>query len=410
MKIKKPVSANPITISNSGKIDVPNHPIIPFIEGDGIGSDITPAMQAVINAAIAKAYQNTKKIAWMEIYAGEKSTKIYGKNDYLTEETLNALKEYVYSIKGPLATPVGGGIRSLNVALRQTLDLYVCLRPIQYYEGVPSPLKEPENTNMVIFRENTEDIYAGIEWEAKSVGSQAVLNLLKKEGLFNKVRFPDTTAIGIKPVSIEGSQRLIKKAIQYAIEHKKKSVTMVHKGNIMKYTEGGFKEWGYQLATDDFGATQNSKGFMQTKEGVIIKDCIADAFLQEILLRPSEHDVVATLNLNGDYISDALAAQVGGIGISPGANLSDSTVIFEATHGTAPNIAGKNMANPSSLILSGLMMLEQMGWNDAANILHNTFKQTLKNHEVTIDFASLIEGCNSLSTNDFAKALIKNMG
>jgi len=410
MKIKKPVSANPITINNSGKIDVPNHPIIPFIEGDGIGSDITPAMQAVINAAIAKAYQNTKKIAWMEIYAGEKSTKIYGKNDYLTEETLNALKEYVYSIKGPLATPVGGGIRSLNVALRQTLDLYVCLRPIQYYEGVPSPLKEPENTNMVIFRENTEDIYAGIEWEAKSVGSQAVLNLLKKEGLFNKVRFPDTTAIGIKPVSIEGSQRLIKKAIQYAIEHKKKSVTMVHKGNIMKYTEGGFKEWGYQLATDDFGATQNSKGFMQTKEGVIIKDCIADAFLQEILLRPSEHDVVATLNLNGDYISDALAAQVGGIGISPGANLSDSTVIFEATHGTAPNIAGKNMANPSSLILSGLMMLEQMGWNDAANILHNTFKQTLKNHEVTIDFASLIEGCNSLSTNDFAKALIKNMG
>jgi len=410
MKIKKPVSANPITINNSGKIDVPNHPIIPFIVGDGIGSDITPAMQAVINAAIAKAYQNTKKIAWMEIYAGEKSTKIYGKNDYLTEETLNALKEYVYSIKGPLATPVGGGIRSLNVALRQTLDLYVCLRPIQYYEGVPSPLKEPENTNMVIFRENTEDIYAGIEWEAKSVGSQAVLNLLKKEGLFNKVRFPDTTAIGIKPVSIEGSQRLIKKAIQYAIEHKKKSVTMVHKGNIMKYTEGGFKEWGYQLATDDFGATQNSKGFMQTKEGVIIKDCIADAFLQEILLRPSEHDVVATLNLNGDYISDALAAQVGGIGISPGANLSDSTVIFEATHGTAPNIAGKNMANPSSLILSGLMMLEQMGWNDAANILHNTFKQTLKNHEVTIDFASLIEGCNSLSTNDFAKALIKNMG
>jgi len=410
MKIKKPVSANPITINNSGKIDVPNHPIIPFIEGDGIGSDITPAMQAVINAAIAKAYQNTKKIAWMEIYAGEKSTKIYGKNDYLTEETLNALKEYVYSIKGPLATPVGGGIRSLNVALRQTLDLYVCLRPIQYYEGVPSPLKEPENTNMVIFRENTEDIYAGIEWEAKSVGSQAVLNLLKKEGLFNKVRFPDTTAIGIKPVSIEGSQRLIKKAIEYAIEHKKKSVTIVHKGNIMKYTEGGFKEWGYQLATDDFGATLNSKGFMQTKEGIIIKDCIADAFLQEILLRPSEHDVVATLNLNGDYISDALAAQVGGIGISPGANLSDSTVIFEATHGTAPNIAGKNMANPSSLILSGLMMLEQMGWNDAANILHNTFKQTLKNHEVTIDFASLIEGCNSLSTNDFAKALIKNMG
>ena len=410
MKIKKPASANPITISNSGKIDVPNHPIIPFIEGDGIGSDITPAMQAVINAAISKAYQSTKKIAWMEIYAGEKSTKIYGKNNYLTEETLNALKEYVYSIKGPLATPVGGGIRSLNVALRQTLDLYVCLRPIQYYEGVPSPLKEPEKTNMVIFRENTEDIYAGIEWEAKSAGSKAVLDLLKKEGLFNKVRFPDTTAIGIKPVSIEGSQRLIKKAIEYAVKHKRKSVTIVHKGNIMKYTEGGFKEWGYQLAKDDFGATLNSKGFMQTKEGVIIKDCIADAFLQEILLRPSEHDVVATLNLNGDYISDALAAQVGGIGISPGANLSDTTVIFEATHGTAPNIAGKNMANPSSLILSGLMMLEQMGWNDAANILHNAFKQTLKNHEVTIDFASLIEGCNPLSTNDFAKALIKNMG
>ena len=409
MKIKKPLAANPITINSSGKIEIPNNPIIPFIEGDGIGSDITPAMQTVIDSAVTKAYQNNKKIAWMEIYAGEKSTKVYGKDQYLPEETLCALKEYIFSIKGPLATPVGGGIRSLNVALRQTLDLYVCLRPILYYEGVPSPLKHPEKTNMVIFRENTEDIYAGIEWEAGSSGSKAIMEVLNHEGVLNKVRFPESSAIGIKPVSLEGSQRLIKKAIEYAIDNKRESVTLVHKGNIMKFTEGGFKEWGYQLAKDTFNCKINNAGFMESKEGIIIKDCIADAFLQEILLRPEEHDVVATLNLNGDYISDALAAQVGGIGISPGANLSDTAIIFEATHGTAPNIAGKNIANPSSLILSGLMMLEHMGWHEAAEILHNAFKKTIRNHEVTNDFASQINNCTALNTLDFTKALVRNM-
>ncbi|MEK9932246.1 MAG: NADP-dependent isocitrate dehydrogenase [Methylophilaceae bacterium] len=408
-QIQKPSAGELIHINSDASIDIPNNPIIPYIEGDGIGADITSPMKEVVDRAIQKAYGQSKKISWMEIYAGEKASQLYGNDVYLPEETLNALKEYTLSIKGPLATPVGGGIRSLNVALRQTLDLFVCLRPIQYYDGVPSPLKNPEKTNMVIFRENTEDIYAGIEWEANSDGSKKIIDLLNSSGFDGKVRFPNSSAIGIKPVSREGSQRLIKKAIDYAINHGRKSVTLVHKGNIMKFTEGGFKNWGYELAKENYGAKINANGQTETAQGVVIKDCIADAFLQEILLRPEDHEVVATLNLNGDYVSDALAAQVGGIGISPGANLSDTTVIFEATHGTAPMIAGKNIANPSSLILSGLMLLEHMQWNDAANILHDAFKITLKNQEVTSDFASQIPGCKALSTNEFANKIISNM-
>ncbi len=408
-QIQKPSAGELIHINSDSTLDIPNNPIIPYIEGDGIGVDITPPMKEVVDRAIQKAYGQSKKISWMEIYAGEKASQLFGNDVYLPEETLNALKEYTLSIKGPLATPVGGGIRSLNVALRQTLDLFVCLRPIQYYDGVPSPLKNPEKTNMVIFRENTEDIYAGIEWEANSDGSKKIIDLLNSSGFDGKVRFPNSSAIGIKPVSREGSQRLIKKAIDYAINHGRKSVTLVHKGNIMKFTEGGFKNWGYELAKENYGAKINANGQTETAQGVVIKDCIADAFLQEILLRPEDHEVVATLNLNGDYVSDALAAQVGGIGISPGANLSNTTVIFEATHGTAPMIAGKNIANPSSIILSGLMLLEHMQWNEAANILHDAFKITLKNQEVTSDFASQILGCKALSTNDFANKIISNM-
>ncbi len=377
-KIKIPNKGEVISIDSNLKLDVPNHPIIPFITGDGIGVDITPSMHAVIDNTLKKAYGETKKIEWVEVYAGQKATEVYDKDTWLPDETIDTLKKYIFSIKGPLATPVGGGIRSLNVSLRQKLDLYTCLRPINYFMGVPSPLKNPEKTDMVIFRENTEDIYAGIEWEA---GSSEVIQLISKLdefGIKDKIRFPDSCALGIKPVSKEGSQRLIKKAIQYAIDHNRKSVTLVHKGNIMKYTEGGFKKWGYELAKKEFGAKEIDSGEYQLSNGLIIKDCIADAFLQEILIRPEEHDVVATLNLNGDYISDALAAQVGGIGISPGANLSDSTAIFEATHGTAPTIAGKNIANPSSLILSAQMMLEHMNWIEAADILNASFHKTLK--------------------------------
>ena len=384
-KINLPKNASKITVNSNLTLNVPDRPIIPFIEGDGIGQDITPAMLKVINHAVLKAYGGVKEIAWMEIYAGEKATEIYGKDTWLPQETLDVMKEYVVFIKGPLTTPVSEGIRSLNVAMRQGLDLYVCLRPIEYFDGVPSPLKNPENTNMVIFRENTEDIYAGIEWQAYSEESKKIIQMISELGIKNKIRFPESTAIGIKPVSKEGSQRLIRKAIEYAIEHKKRSVTLVHKGNIMKFTEGGFKEWGYELARDEFGAKaiEGKSGF-KCGNGLIIKDCIADAFLQEILLHPSEYDVVATLNLNGDYISDALAAQVGGIGIAPGANLSDSTVIFEATHGTAPGIAGKKIANPSSLILSAEMMLRHMGWSEAAGILLSAFRKTLVAQKVTL--------------------------
>ena len=409
-KINIPKNASKITVNSNLTLNVPDHPIIPFIEGDGIGQDITPAMLKVINHAVLKAYGGVKEIAWMEIYAGEKATKTYGKDTWLPQETLDVMKEYVVSIKGPLTTPVSGGIRSLNVAMRQGLDLYVCLRPIEYFDGVPSPLKNPENTNMVIFRENTEDIYAGIEWQAYSEESKKIIQMISELGIKNKIRFPESTAIGIKPVSKEGSQRLIRKAIEYAIEHKKRSVTLVHKGNIMKFTEGGFKEWGYELARDEFGAKAiEGKTGCKCDNGLIIKDCSADAFLQEILLHPSEYDVVATLNLNGDYISDALAAQVGGIGIAPGANLSDSTVIFEATHGTAPGIAGKKIANPSSLILSGEMMLRHMGWLEAADILLSAFRKTLVAQKVTQDFSAQLNNVDALSTDAFADAIINYM-
>jgi len=408
-KIKIPKKGEAIRIDSNLKLDVPNHPIIPFITGDGIGVDITPSMQTVIDHVIKKAYGETKKIEWMEVFAGQKATEVYGKDIWLPDESIDTLTKYIISIKGPLATPVGGGIRSLNVALRQKLDLYVCLRPINYFIGVPSPLKNPEKTNMVIFRENTEDIYAGIEWDAQSKEVNQLLSKLDEFGVIDKIRFPDSCALGIKAVSKEGSQRLIKRAIEYAITHNKKSVTLVHKGNIMKYTEGGFKKWGYELAKEVFGAKENNSGEYRLSNGLVVKDCIADAFLQEILLNPEEHDVVATLNLNGDYISDALAAQVGGIGISPGANLSDSTAIFEATHGTAPTIAGKNIANPSSLILSAQMMLEHMNWIEAANVLNHSFRKTLEKRQMTADFASQIKDCKALSTKEFTIALIANI-
>jgi len=408
-KIQIPKKGEAIRIDSNLKLDVPSQPIIPFITGDGIGIDITPSMQTVIDHVVKRAYGDTRKIEWMEVFAGQRATELYGNDNWLPNETIDALKKYIISIKGPLATPVGGGIRSLNVALRQRLDLYVCLRPIKYFNGVPSPLKNPEKTNMVIFRENTEDIYAGIEWEAQSKEVNQLLSKLDEFGVKDKVRFPDTCALGIKAVSKEGSQRLIRKAIEYAISHNKKSVTLVHKGNIMKYTEGGFKKWGYELAKEKFGAKEHNSGEYRLSNGLVVKDCIADAFLQEILLNPEEHDVVATLNLNGDYISDALAAQVGGIGISPGANLSDSTAIFEATHGTAPTIAGKNIANPSSLILSAQMMLEHMNWIEAADILNNSFRKTLEKRQMTADFASQIKDCKALSTKEFAIALIANI-
>ena len=411
-KLKIPNNGAKIEIDSDLKLHIPDKPIIPYITGDGIGEDITPPMQEVLSAAVNKAYGLKKEIIWMEVFAGEKATKIYGEGIWLPEETFEAIENYILSIKGPLATPVGGGIRSLNVALRQRLDLYVCLRPIKYFEGVPSPLKHPSDTDMVIFRENTEDIYAGIEYKSGSDESNEIMSLLEKFNDKSKIRFPKTSAFGIKPVSIEGSQRLIRKAIQYAIKNGKDSVTLVHKGNIMKFTEGGFKEWGYALAEKEFDARKNDDGTYKINSNnkqIIIKDMIADAFLQEILISPKDHDVVATLNLNGDYISDALAAQVGGIGISPGANLSDKTAIFEATHGTAPAIAGKNIANPSSLILSAHMMLEYMGWDEAADIIMSSFVKTLSEHKVTADFANQISGCKPLTTKEFAKSLITNI-
>ena len=411
-KLKIPNNGAKIEIDSDLKLHIPDKPIIPYITGDGIGEDITPSMQAVVSAAVNKAYGLKKEIIWMEVFAGEKATKVYGEGIWLPEETFEAIENYTLSIKGPLATPVGGGIRSLNVALRQRLDLYVCLRPIKYFEGVPSPLKHPSDTDMVIFRENTEDIYAGIEYKSGSDESNEIMSLLEKFNHKSKIRFPKTSALGIKPVSIEGSQRLIRKAIQYAIKNGKDSVTLVHKGNIMKFTEGGFKEWGYALAEKEFDAKKNDDGTYKinlNNKQITIKDMIADAFLQEILINPKDYDVVATLNLNGDYISDALAAQVGGIGISPGANLSDKTAIFEATHGTAPAIAGKNIANPSSLILSAHMMLEYMGWNKAADIIMSSFMKTLSEHKVTADFANQIAGCKPLTTKEFANSLITNI-
>jgi isocitrate dehydrogenase len=394
---------------------IPDQPIIPFIEGDGIGVDITPVMQKVVDAAVAKAYGGKKKIHWMEIYAGEKSTKVYGSDVWLPEETMAALKEYVVSIKGPMTTPVGGGIRSLNVALRQELDLYVCLRPVRYFAGVPSPLKQPELTDMVIFRENTEDIYAGIEWQAESEGAKKVINFLQNVMGVKKIRFPETSGIGIKPVSKDGTRRLVRKAIQYAIDNDRKSVTIVHKGNIMKFTEGGFRDWAYELAKTEFGAEPIDGGpwckFKNPKTGrdIIVKDAIADAFLQQILLRPAEYDVVATLNLNGDYISDALAAQVGGIGIAPGANLSDTVAMFEATHGTAPKYAGQDKVNPGSLILSAEMMLRHLGWTEAADLIIKSTEAAIAAKQVTYDFARLMDGATEVSCSAFGDAMIARM-
>ncbi|HFC6389101.1 TPA: NADP-dependent isocitrate dehydrogenase [Neisseria bacilliformis] len=394
---------------------VPNNPIIPFIEGDGIGADITPVMKDVIDAAVAKAYGGEKKIHWMEVYAGEKATRIYGENVWLPEETLAALKEYAVSIKGPMTTPVGGGIRSLNVALRQDLDLYQCVRPVRYFNGVPSPLKDPSKTDMVIFRENTEDIYAGIEWEAESENCKKVIDFLQNEMGVSKIRFPETSGIGIKPVSKQGTQRLVRAAIRYAIDNDKPSVTLVHKGNIMKFTEGGFRDWGYQVAKEEFGAQAIDGGpwcsFKNPKTGkeIIIKDAIADAFLQQILLRPAEYSVIATLNLNGDYISDALAAQVGGIGIAPGANISDQYAIFEATHGTAPKYAGQDKVNPGSLILSAEMMLRHLGWTEAADLVIKAMGKAIADKQVTYDFARLMDGANEISCSAFGKAMIDRM-
>ena len=409
-KIKVPATGSKIIVNADNTLNVPDHPIIPFIEGDGIGIDITPPMIKVVDTAVEKAYGGKRKISWMEVYAGEKSTTVYEKDTWLSDETMAALKEYVISIKGPLTTPVGGGIRSLNVTLRQELDLYVCLRPIQYFTGVPSPVKHPEKTDMVIFRENTEDIYAGIEWAAGTEEVKKVINFLSDMGVRKKIRFPEASAIGIKPVSIDGSKRLIRKAIQYAIDNNRKSVTITHKGNIMKFTEGGFRDWGYQLAKEEFGAELIDGGpWCKLPNGIIIKDCIADAFLQEILLHPEDYDVVAALNLNGDYMSDALAAQVGGIGIAPGANLSDTIAMFEATHGTAPKIAGKNLANPSSLILSAEMMLRHMGWVEAADLVLNGVAKAIASKRVTGDFSSQMEGATQVGTTEFGDEIIKQM-
>ena len=413
--IKVPANGQKITVNADMSLNVPDQPIIPFIEGDGTGFDITPVMIKVVDAAVAKAYGGKRQICWMEVYAGEKSTRIYGPDVWLPAETMQALKEYVVSIKGPLTTPVGGGIRSLNVALRQELDLYVCLRPIRYIDGVPSPVKEPHKTDMVIFRENSEDIYAGIEYEAESDNAKKLIDFLIKKMGVTKIRFPATSGIGIKPVSREGTERLVRKAIQYAIDNDKPSVTLVHKGNIMKYTEGGFRDWGYALAQREFGAELLDGGpwmaFKNPKTGkeITIKDSIADAFLQQILLRPAEYSVIATLNLNGDYISDALAAQVGGIGIAPGANLSDDIAMFEATHGTAPKYAGKDYVNPGSEILSAEMMLRHMGWGEAADLIISSMGRAIASKRVTYDFARLIEGATQVSCSAFGQVMIDHM-
>ena len=413
--IQVPAGGQKITVNADFSLKVPDQPIIPFIEGDGTGVDITPVMIKVVDAAVAKCYGGRRQIHWMEVYAGEKSTRVYGPDVWLPEETLAALKEYVVSIKGPLTTPVGGGIRSLNVALRQELDLYVCLRPVRYFKGVPSPVKEPEKVDMVIFRENSEDIYAGIEWEARSANARKLIRFLVEEMGVGKIRFPDTSGIGVKPVSIEGTERLVRKAIQYAIDNDKPSVTLVHKGNIMKHTEGGFRDWGYGLARREFGAELLDGGpwcqFKNPRTGraIVIKDAIADAFLQQILLRPKEYDVIATLNLNGDYISDALAAQVGGIGLAPGANLSDSVAMFEATHGTAPKYAGKDQVNPSSIILSAEMMLRHLGWTEAADLIINGVEGAISAKTVTYDLERLMEGATKLSCSAFGQAVIDKM-
>jgi len=408
--IQVPAHGEKITVNTDASLNVPDQPVIPFIEGDGTGVDITPVMRRVVDAAVAKAYGGRRSIAWMEVYAGEKAVKVYGGDNWLPDETVAAVREYVVSIKGPLTTPTSGGMRSLNVALRQMLDLYVCLRPVRYFAGVPSPVKAPEKVDMVIFRENTEDIYAGVEWEAGSDEVRKVIAFLQNEMGVKKIRFPETSAIGIKPVSVQGSERLIRKAIQYAIDNGRESVTLVHKGNIMKFTEGGFKKWGYELAKREFGAVEIDGGpWCRLPNGIVIKDVIADAFLQQILLRPDEYDVIATLNLNGDYISDALAAEVGGIGIAPGANLSDSVAMFEATHGTAPKYAGQDYVNPGSIILSAEMMLRHLGWLEAADIITASMQGAIAAKKVTYDFARLMEGATQVSCSAFGEAMIAQM-
>jgi len=413
--IKIPGVGEKIRVRPDNSLEVPNQPIIPYIEGDGTGVDITPVMIKVVDAAVAKAYAGKRKISWMEMYAGEKSCKVYGENVWLPEETLQAAREYVVSIKGPLTTPIGGGIRSINVALRQQLDLYVCLRPVRYFPGVPSPVKEPEKTDMVIFRENAEDIYAGIEWAAETPEVKKVIDFLINEMGVKKIRFPATSAIGIKPVSREGTERLVRKAFQYALDNNRRSVTLVHKGNIQKFTEGAFRDWGYALAQREFGAKLIDGGpwasYKNPKNGqeIVVKDVITDAFLQQILLRPAEYDVIATLNLNGDYISDALAAQVGGIGIAPGANMSDTIAMFEATHGTAPKYAGKDYVNPGSEILSAEMMLRHMGWVEAADLIIKSMGEAINAKTVTYDFARLMTGAKQVSCSGFGQVLIENM-
>ena len=414
-KIIVPTDGTRITANADNSLNVPDRPIIPFIEGDGIGIDVTPPMIEVLDAAVAKAYGGKRSIAWMEIYAGEKAVATYGGDTWMPAETLDAMREFLVGIKGPLTTPVGGGVRSLNVALRQELDLYVCLRPVRYYTGTPSPIKRPEDTDMVIFRENSEDIYAGIEWAAQSPEARKVIDFLIKEMGVKKIRFPQTSGIGIKPVSEEGTRRLVRKAIQYAIDNDRPSVTLVHKGNIMKFTEGAFRDWGYQLAKDEFGAVEIDGGpwcsFKNPRTGkeIVVKDAIADAFLQQILTRPRDYSVIATLNLNGDYVSDALAAQVGGIGIAPGANLSDTVALFEATHGTAPKYAGKNMSNPGSIILSGEMMLRHLGWTEAADLVVKGISGAIQAKTVTYDFERLMDGATKLGSREFGQAIIANM-
>ncbi|HYP32570.1 MAG TPA: NADP-dependent isocitrate dehydrogenase [Burkholderiaceae bacterium] len=413
--VKVPAGGSKITVNADFSLNVPDQPVIPYIEGDGTGLDITPVMLKVVDAAVEKSYGGKRRIHWMEIYAGEKATQVYGPDVWLPDETLEIVRDYVVSIKGPLTTPVGGGIRSLNVALRQQLDLYVCLRPVQYFKGVPSPVKHPEKVDMVIFRENSEDIYAGIEYEAGSEKARKLIKFLREDMGVTKIRFPETSGIGIKPVSREGTERLVRKALQYAIDNDKPSVTLVHKGNIMKFTEGGFRDWGYALAQKEFGAQLIDGGpwvkFKNPRTGrdITVKDSIADAFLQQIILRPAEYSVIATLNLNGDYISDALAAQVGGIGIAPGANLSDSVAMFEATHGTAPKYAGKDYVNPGSEILSAEMMLRHMGWTEAADLVIASMERAILSKRVTYDFARLMDGATQVSCSAFGDVMIEHM-
>ncbi|QKE63456.1 NADP-dependent isocitrate dehydrogenase [Aquipseudomonas campi] len=414
-KIQVPATGDKITVNADMSLNVPNNPIIPFIEGDGIGVDISPVMIKVVDAAIEKAYGGERKISWMEVYAGEKATQVYDQDTWLPKETLEAVRDYVVSIKGPLTTPVGGGIRSLNVALRQELDLYVCLRPVRWFEGVPSPVKRPGDVDMTIFRENSEDIYAGIEWKAGSPEATKVIKFLKEEMGVTKIRFDQDCGIGVKPVSKEGTKRLVRKALQYTVDNDRESLTIVHKGNIMKFTEGAFKDWGYEVARDEFGAELLDGGpWMQFKnprtgKNIVVKDAIADAMLQQILLRPAEYDVIATLNLNGDYLSDALAAEVGGIGIAPGANLSDTIAMFEATHGTAPKYAGQDKVNPGSVILSAEMMLRHMGWTEAADLIIKGTNGAIGAKTVTYDFERLMDGAKLLSCSQFGDAMIAHM-